>query len=115
MLFRSKGQGVGRAVIEVGSILPPVLFAFAPVVIHLGSTVGAEHKAGQGIGDAGGICPAHHPFHLLGKLPGFRVRNTAFLSAIEPIFLALSAHPVYTVVIVPMFVTCDYVTFLCQA
>ena len=44
-----------------------------------------------------------------------RVRNTAFLSAIEPLFLALSAHPVYTVVIVPMFVTCDYVTFLCQA
>ena len=28
-----------------------------------------------------------------------RVRNTAFLSAIEPLFLALSAHPVYTVVI----------------
>ena len=27
-----------------------------------------------------------------------RVRNTAFLSAIEPLFLALSAHPVYTVV-----------------
>ena len=33
-----------------------------------------------------------------------RVRNTAFLSAIEPLFLALSAHPVYTVVIVPLFV-----------
>ena len=45
-----------------------------------------------------------------------RVRNTAFLSAIEPLFLALSAHPVYTVVIVPLFVTCDCVTsFLCQA
>ena len=39
-----------------------------------------------------------------------RVRNTAFLSAIEPLFLALSAHPVYTVVIVPLSVTCDYVT-----
>ena len=31
-----------------------------------------------------------------------RVRNTAFLSAIEPLFLALSAHPVYTVFIVPL-------------
>ena len=39
-----------------------------------------------------------------------RVRNTAFLSAIEPLFLALSAHSVYTVVIVPLFVTCDCVT-----
>src|SRR5699024_11211992 len=47
----------------------------APVVIHLGSAVGAEHKAGQGIGDAGGICPAHRPLHLLGELPGFRVNN----------------------------------------
>ena len=73
--FPLKGQGVGGAVIKVGSILPPVLFAFAPVVIHLGSAVGTEHKAGQGIGDAGGICPAHRPFHLLGELPGFRVNN----------------------------------------
>ena len=33
-----------------------------------------------------------------------------FLSAIEPLFLALSAHPMYTVIIVPLFVTCDCVT-----
>ena len=39
------------------------------------STVSTKHKAGQGIGDAGGICPAHRPLHLLGELPGFRVNN----------------------------------------
>src|SRR5699024_9241070 len=72
---RSKVRVVGGAVIKVGSILPPVLFAFAPVVIHLGSAVGTEHKAGQGIGNAGGICPAHRPFHLLGELPGFRAND----------------------------------------
>ena len=45
------------------------------MVIHLSSAVSTEHKAGQGIGDAGGICPAHRPFHLLGELPGFRVND----------------------------------------
>ena len=45
-----------------------------------------------------------------------RVRNMAFLSAIEPLFLALSTHLVYAVVIVPLFVTRDCVTsFLYQA
>lgn len=73
--FSLKGQGVGGAVIKVGSILPPVLFALAPVVIRLGSAVSAEHETGQGIGDAGGICPAYRPLHLLGQLPGFRVNN----------------------------------------
>lgn len=43
----------------------------------------------------------------------FTIKN---LNWIEPLFLALSAHLVYTVVIVPLFVTCDCVTsFLCQA
>ena len=73
--FTLKSQGIGGAVIEVGSILPPVLLTLTTVVIHLGSAVGAEHKAGQRIGDAGGICPAHRPLHLLGQLPGFRVNN----------------------------------------
>lgn len=41
--------------------------------------------------------------------------NCAIGHSLEPLFLALSAHPVYTVVIVPLFVTCDCVTFLCQA
>src|SRR5699024_3180583 len=60
---------------KIHGIFSPGLFALAPVVIHLGSAVGTEHKAGQGIGDAGGICPAHRPLHLLGELPGFWVNN----------------------------------------
>ena len=73
--FSLKGQGVGGAAVKIHGIFPPVLFALAPVVIHFGSTVSTKHKAGQGIGDAGGICPAHRPLHLLGELPGFRVNN----------------------------------------
>ena len=73
--FSLKGQGVGGAAVKIHGIFPSGLFTLAPVVIHLGSAVGAEHKAGQGIGDASGIRPAHRPFHLLGQLPGFRINN----------------------------------------
>ena len=73
--FSLKGQGVGGAAVKIHRIFPSGLFALAPVVIHLSSAVSTEHKAGQGIGDAGGICPAHRPFHLLGELPGFWVNN----------------------------------------
>lgn len=51
--------------------------------------------------------------NFIGGVANVPGQKHGVLSAIEPLFLALSAHPVYTVVIVPLFVTCDCVTSFC--
>ena len=69
------GQRIGGAVEEIRREIPLILIAPCAVVVHLLPTVGAVHKAGQGIRHAEGVNTLGRLPKLLSKLPGLPIHD----------------------------------------